>query len=84
MKRHRHLPRVRISSVVQEATSRPHGKMCTPLWLVLYWIDLAILTSGYFSRRRLLRLRNDLLTFLDVQTGSAWEVGVYNKQGKNK
>lgn len=61
-------------------TPSRHRYLDTPLWLVLYWIDLAIATSGFLRRRSLLRLRNSLLDFLSVPCGAVWEVHLNPKK----
>lgn len=56
----------------------------SPLWLVLYHLDFLICQAGFFRRRFLLSLRNDLLTALNVPSGDAWFVRVVEQGTKTK
>lgn len=81
MSRKRFSPRVSFASASRDSSSRSRY-LDTPLWLLLYWIDLSIVSSGFIRRRSLLRLRNQILSFLDMPSGDIWEVHVKsNKKG---
>lgn len=70
--------RVCRASDKSETLSRPNRQKVTwrdiPLWLFLYHLDMEICASGFIRRRSLLRVRNFILGFYSVPSGSEWEV----------
>lgn len=82
MSRNRTKSRVRNACGKPQSMSR-HNCLDTPVWLLLYYLDIEIVNSGYFRRRWLLRVRNLILWLIGSPCGDIWSVHV-PKQNKNK
>ena len=84
MSRHKSNARACPAFAIPLAFSRLLKQEDIPLSRILYLIDDDIIHSGYFRRRGLLHLRNSLLGFLGVPSGSLWIVHTPTDQKQRK